>query len=336
MLVCAISQQTRRAAIAASVAETTSALDNPGTGNIVFATLVDDPASVRDNIDAYLGQIMRETANAAASVIAGLTYASTMVESAAATDLASAYAPVVGTIIEAAAANTIQDATIVAAAVPKTIDGTAGGQFASTNTGTVTLSTTLANDVIVLMYFHQQTSAQTIATVTSPHLTWTKRKNYPSTVGSRSTDLEIWWAPSSAVLTSEVITITTTAGIDGAAYHAFGVHGCANIASPWDGNSSLATAQNTGNAVSSLTISGISTNSGAPLIIGCTGAVNPYIIPQPAGTTPIRADEHNGAGGLWAYFTSFYQSNSTALVGASYTATYSGTAAWTMMIDALA
>ena len=74
MLVCSVSQLRRRAAIAADIAETTIALDAPGTGNVVFATLVDDPASVRDRIDAFLGQIMLEAANASSTLTAGLAY----------------------------------------------------------------------------------------------------------------------------------------------------------------------------------------------------------------------------------------------------------------------
>jgi hypothetical protein len=84
MLVCNVSLLRRRAAIAADIAETTTALDAPGSGNVVFAALVDDPASVREFVDAFLGQIMREAANATATVNAGLTYATTIVETASA------------------------------------------------------------------------------------------------------------------------------------------------------------------------------------------------------------------------------------------------------------
>jgi hypothetical protein len=68
MLVCSVSQLARRAGIAADVAEAAAAADAPGSGNVVFAALVDDPASVRDVVDAYSGQIMVEAANAHDSV----------------------------------------------------------------------------------------------------------------------------------------------------------------------------------------------------------------------------------------------------------------------------
>lgn len=89
MLVCSVSMRARRtgsAAITASLTEAAIASDAPGTGNVVFATLVDDPASVNDTVDAYLGEIMIEAANATDSFDSGMTYATTMVEAASAVD----------------------------------------------------------------------------------------------------------------------------------------------------------------------------------------------------------------------------------------------------------
>lgn len=84
MLVCSVSLLRRRAAIAADVAEIAAALDAPGTGNVVFATLVDDPASVGDHVDAFLGQIMLEAASASSTVNAGFAKAAAIAEAAAA------------------------------------------------------------------------------------------------------------------------------------------------------------------------------------------------------------------------------------------------------------
>jgi len=93
MLVNLVSHRPPRLAIAADVAEVLAALDSPGTGNVVFATLVDDPASVGDTVDAYLGEIM--------------------VEAASATDSLSASVPAVlsADVAETAAADSAQDAT---------------------------------------------------------------------------------------------------------------------------------------------------------------------------------------------------------------------------------
>jgi hypothetical protein len=88
MLVCNVSLLRRRAAIAADVAEAAAALDAPGTGNVVFATLVDDPASVNESVDAYLGEIMLEAASADAVVDANIpaSYAVSIIEAATAAE----------------------------------------------------------------------------------------------------------------------------------------------------------------------------------------------------------------------------------------------------------
>jgi hypothetical protein len=80
MLVCNVSTRPPRRAIAAELAEAALADDTSTTGQVVFATLVDDPASVLDTIDAYLGEIMLEMASAADSITAGLDYATSIAE----------------------------------------------------------------------------------------------------------------------------------------------------------------------------------------------------------------------------------------------------------------
>lgn len=92
MLVCNVAIRPPRTAIAAGLVEVAEAVDQPATGNIVFATLVDDPASVGDLVDAYLGEIMVEAASAADVVEAGLVYVVAVDEAAAATDTPDAAA----------------------------------------------------------------------------------------------------------------------------------------------------------------------------------------------------------------------------------------------------
>jgi hypothetical protein len=111
MLVCNVSQSRRRAAIAADIMEAVLAADSPGTGNVVFATLVDDPASVGDHVDAFLGQIMREAASAAATVNAGLAYGVTIAESVSASTAVGATLTYAATIAEAATGADAPDAT---------------------------------------------------------------------------------------------------------------------------------------------------------------------------------------------------------------------------------
>lgn len=80
MLVCNISLRPARRAIAATVAEAAAASDASTTGQVVFATLVDDPASVNDLVDAYLGEIMLEAASASDSYTSGSDYSAAVDE----------------------------------------------------------------------------------------------------------------------------------------------------------------------------------------------------------------------------------------------------------------
>lgn len=86
MLICSVSLRPPRRAIAASLAEATAAADATATGNVVFATLVDDPASVGDLVDAYLGNIMIESATASDIIEVGLAYAAAIVEAVTAAE----------------------------------------------------------------------------------------------------------------------------------------------------------------------------------------------------------------------------------------------------------
>jgi hypothetical protein len=135
MLVCNISLRAPRAAISVGIVEAATAVDATATGNVIFATLVDDPANVRDVVDAYLGEIMLEVASADATVTAGIVYGAAVIEEAtaiatadgargptaiaAAVDEAAAAAEVVDAaitvvIVEAATASATQDGTVVA------------------------------------------------------------------------------------------------------------------------------------------------------------------------------------------------------------------------------
>jgi hypothetical protein len=122
MLVCSISQRARRAAIAADVAEAAAALDLPGTGNVVFATLVDDPASVGDIVDAYSGEIMLEAASAGDSLDAGMVFTVAVDETGFATaiDATSVHDPATLTadVVETASADATQDASGVSLNLP--------------------------------------------------------------------------------------------------------------------------------------------------------------------------------------------------------------------------
>ena len=90
MLVCNVSLRPPRSAIAATIAELTEAVDAIASGEVVFAALVDDPASVGDIVDAYLGEIMVETASATDAFSLSLVYDAAVDETVTANDVTDA------------------------------------------------------------------------------------------------------------------------------------------------------------------------------------------------------------------------------------------------------
>lgn len=83
--------------LSAQIAEATVATDAMGTGNAIFATLVDDPASVNEIVDAYLGEIMLEEASAIDAISLALVYDADISESVTTTDLPNATVVPAGT-----------------------------------------------------------------------------------------------------------------------------------------------------------------------------------------------------------------------------------------------
>lgn len=142
MLVCHVSLRPRGRVIASNIVEAALAGDTATTGNVVFATLVDDPASVRDFVDAYLGEIMKEAASAAATVNAGLVYAAAITEAAAASDVPNGHVPSIysAAVAEATSAASAQDATATSAPIgARTLSaGRAGQQSVIYSSGTLT------------------------------------------------------------------------------------------------------------------------------------------------------------------------------------------------------
>lgn len=122
MLVCNVSLRPPRAAIAAELVEIGAAVDTLGSGQVVFATLVDDPASVREIVDAYLGEIMLEAASAADAADAGLVYVGGVDETTTAIAAQDGVVPGIytGAVVETASASDAPSATIAASAAVTT------------------------------------------------------------------------------------------------------------------------------------------------------------------------------------------------------------------------
>jgi len=127
MLVTNVSLRPPRHAIAADIAEAITATDATATGQVVFATLVDDPASVGDAVDAYLGEIMLEAATAADAQdgTVAVIYSGTIAETATAQDTPDASIPPATTTWDAGA--TISNVTLSGGNLVATSSSTSNG-----------------------------------------------------------------------------------------------------------------------------------------------------------------------------------------------------------------
>lgn len=86
MLVCNVSMRPRGRTLSNDIAEAAEASDAAISGSAIFATLVDDPASVGDLVDAYFGEILNEAASASDDASVGLAYGVAVDELMSATD----------------------------------------------------------------------------------------------------------------------------------------------------------------------------------------------------------------------------------------------------------
>jgi hypothetical protein len=173
------------------------------------------------------------------------------------------------------------------------IDGSANTAATGGSGGTVKLSTTKTNDVIVLHVFNEKAASGAPATVSSitdsPYdLTWNLRSatTSPSMLANfdkTGTDSEVWWAVATSTLTNDVITVHWGGAFDCDAQVAFGVNG-ANTASPWDTNASLPpyAISVAGGSATTPTVSGVSTTNATTMLLGFM-------------ETPNYGEDNNGA-----------------------------------------
>jgi hypothetical protein len=132
------------------------------------------------------------------------------------------------------------------------LDGTAhsNSTTSSITSGTVTLTTGGANDVVVLCI---DTKGGSVSSITDDAgLTWAKRTKF-NPASTPTEDMEIWWAHAPTALTADVITVhfSTT---NGYAIEAFALGG-ANTSAPFDAhNANSVTTDNAGNGNPTRTI----------------------------------------------------------------------------------
>jgi hypothetical protein len=271
MLVCSVSQLQRRTAVVADVAEAAAALDAPGTGNVVFATLVDDPASVGELVDAYLGVIMAEAASAGEAVDAGL-----------------------GSTVPAAA---------------PTIESHNHSISSGGTTTTIAVNASGAGRVIVVCATIGTASTIILPTATissaNPNIgSWTSIGHMPVTASPSGLLIQAWYAVTSGSVSAATVTVTAGATIDDAALAYVTVAG-ANTAAPLDQNSTLATGSSNGSSAKELNVNAplratISTNNAGALVFTLVGTTANRTYTNPTSGTTLTEFVLNGGGSRFA------------------------------------
>ena len=161
-----------------------------------------------------------------------------------------------------------------AEAAAPTVDGSALNGVTSASSGTVTLTTSLTNDIIVVVVMAENTSGSpvSVSSVSGGSLSWAKRAAVSGTIaqaggaGNCVGDHEVWWALSAAALSATVITVNVSSSVDAMSLVAFGVNGTKTSA-PWDSNAGNPITQ-AYNSVATAIQENITTTEANDLIIG--------------------------------------------------------------------
>lgn len=219
-----------------------------------------------------------------------------------------------------------------------TIDGTpAGGNFTRTTSGTATLTTSLTNDIIVVVIATgDAASTQTVSSVASANVTYAKRKDFAVTTnGGQKLNLEVWWGLATSALTSEVITVTVSGSLGTNTIIAFGVNGSSNTAAPWDTNVALpATGSDVTGVTTQPTVTGISTTAAATMLLSFMAEARATA--QTAGTGYTLVKTQTNAGGLVSDTTSAAEQKTVSTTQSGVSSTF-GTNIdnWSMIADAI-
>lgn len=154
------------------------------------------------------------------------------------------------------------------------IDGTANntavvGPGQSPN-GVVTLTTTMANDVIVLHvdFDSMPPLLPSVTSVSGGGLVWQKRAGINGAADNgHHYGSEVWWAIAPTPLTAVNITVTPTTSPAGMTMTVIGVNG-ANLAAPWDINPALPAIAHRFTAPAALTqVPGVSTTNPNAIVL---------------------------------------------------------------------
>lgn len=200
-------------------------------------------------------------------------------------------------------------------ALPPSFNGALSGIFSSTasfTSGTFNCSSSCKLLVAVIQF--QQSTDQSVSTVTSTGLTFT-RHNFVDNGGanSRFTRIEIWSAPVSSAL-SQTISITLSGAIDDASVYFFGLSGVG--ATAFDTSADVTGFNATG--VTSITLTGVSTSNPNDLLFYAVGA-NQSGPPSWATATGFNKiiNVFNGGGAQFSEVQICYQSRTSTVSNTS-------------------
>jgi hypothetical protein len=175
-----------------------------------------------------------------------------------------------------------------------TVDGSSHGVSTSPASCTATLTTTQADDIIVIMAYNEfqnSGAGAAVASVTGAGLTFAQRSHSNS---SAHGSMEWWWAHAPSPLTAQVFTVAWAAAYDDAIIFAYGINGCGNLAAPFDPNVSLPAIESfPGGGLSNPSLSGVSTTNADTLLLTAIGSVN-VSVSAPSGWT---GGQQTGNGG---------------------------------------
>lgn len=177
------------------------------------------------------------------------------------------------------------------------IDQDSGWTYAGPGyTNTAVLSTTQANDVILLVSVSEGDDAVVTGILDTANLMWTRRAQVPTTGGGV---LELWYAIAPSALTSDniVVSYDTLSNYAQSIVLAFGVSG-ANTTTPFDPNGSLPDEKESPVARSSISSNPVSTTKAVTMLIALVGAFGGIsTITDPTDFTNVEVDtSHEPAG----------------------------------------
>lgn len=220
------------------------------------------------------------------------------------------------------------------------ISEVSGDSFAPVTTGTITLSTTAHDDVIVVAVacggFYNTSPVSSITDAAG--LTW-KRRNKRRELGDWL-NIETWWAHAPSPLSGDVITVNTSGGNGSVSLIAFGVSG-ANYTAPWDANTQAGGyVDNTGNIEYFPAQAQLSTNATESFLFGIHGdGQADYGLVQSPWTyvTSVSAEEHNGYESFESFAYQIVDAPQTA-TNVPFAGTYAGGPAYnagSVMFDSI-